>query len=80
MPRSQGSTATKTRPGDFVEVSGHRVGDAPRSGEILEVLGPEAHPHYRVKWEDGRVSLLFPGADVLVKHGRRPSRRAAGAD
>ena len=73
MSMSRGSTPTKTRPGDVVEVFGHRVGD----GEILEVLGPEAHPHYRVRWEDGRVSLLYPGADVLVKHQRRPSRRAA---
>lgn len=62
---------TKARPGDYVEISGHRVGDAPRNGEILEVLGGETHPHYRVRWEDGRVSLLFPGSDVVVKHARR---------
>lgn len=70
--RSSGesSTANRSRPGDVVEVVGHRVGDAPRSGEILEVLGPEEHPHFRVRWEDGRVSLLFPGTDVLVKHQR----------
>ncbi len=80
MSMSRGSTQTKTRAGDVVEVFGHRVGDAARSGEILEVLGPEAHPHYRVRWEDGRVSLLYPGADVHVKHQRRPSRRAATAD
>ena len=79
MSMSRGSTPTKTRPGDVVEVFGHRVGDAARSGEILEVLGPEGHPHYRVRWEDGRISLLYPGADVLVKH-QQPSRRAVTAD
>lgn len=63
---------TTSHPGDHVEIFGHRVGDAPRTGEILEVLGPEGHPHYRVRWEDGRVSLLFPGADVLVKHQHVP--------
>lgn len=72
---------TRTRSGDYVEIFGHRVGDAPRSGEILEVLGSEAHPHYRVRWEDGRVSLLFPGSDVVVKHRRRRgSPRATTAD
>ena len=59
---------TRSRPGDHVEVFGHRVGDAPRTGEILEVLGAEAHPHFRVRWEDGHVSLLYPGADIVVRH------------
>lgn len=63
---------TSARPGDFVEIVGHRVGDAPRNGEILEVLGAPEHSHFRVRWEDGHVSLLFPGADVVVKpQGRR---------
>jgi len=70
LSSGESPTATRSRPGDVVEVVGHRVGDAPRSGEILEVLGPDARPHFRVRWEDGRVSLLFPGTDVLVKHQR----------
>jgi hypothetical protein len=64
------------RPGDYVEVVGHRVGDAPRTGEIVEVLGEETHRHYRIRWEDGHLSLLFPGADVVVRRGaagRAPS-------
>lgn len=67
----------RSRPGDYVEIFGHRVGDAPRRGEILEVLGAEGHPHYRVRWEDGRVSVLYPGADVVVK--RRRGRTSKGA-
>ena len=68
----------KPRPGDHVEIVGHRVGDAPRSGEILEVLAPAAHPHFRVNWEDGHVSLLFPGADIAITPGAaRRARRAS---
>ena len=53
--------------GDLVEVVGHSVGDAPRSGEIVEVLGEPAHPHFRVRWEDGRETVLFPGSDVQIR-------------
>ena len=61
--------------GDLVEVSGHRVGDAAREGVITDVLGDPHHPHFRVRWEDGRVSILFPGADVVIRHPPRESRR-----
>lgn len=58
---------THPHPGDLVEVVGHAVGDAPRSGEILEVLGEPAHPHFRVRWEDGHETVLFPGSDVVIR-------------
>lgn len=54
--------------GDLVEVVGHRVGDAPRYGEILEVQGEPTHPHFRVRWEDGRESVLYPGSDIVISH------------
>ena len=43
------------------------VGRIRRRGEILEVLltGGE---HYRVRWDDGHESLLFPGPDARVVH------------
>ena len=53
--------------GDFVEVSGRRVGDHGRLGEILEVLGPDARPHFRVRWEDGHESILYPGEATRVR-------------
>jgi len=52
--------------GSRVEVVGHAVGETHRTGEILEVLGDPSHPHYRVRWEDGHVSTLFPSSDVRV--------------
>ena len=53
MSMSRGSTPTKTRPGDVVEVFGHRVGDAARSGEILEVLDPK---RIRITESGGRMA------------------------
>jgi len=55
------------QPGDLIVVSGHRVGDARRTGEILEVFGEATHPHYRVRWEDGHVSLYYPSNDATVR-------------
>jgi hypothetical protein len=61
-------TITAAGVGDLVEVVGHRVGDAARYGEILEVLGEPAHPHFLVRWEDGRESLLYAGSDIVISH------------
>jgi hypothetical protein len=59
--------------GDHVEIVGHKVGDAPRSGEIVEVLGSAPNQHFRVRWEDSHVSLLYPGSDVEIVHQRASS-------
>jgi hypothetical protein len=57
--------------GDVIEITGHAVGDAPRTAEILEVIGDPGHEHFRVRWEDGHESIFFPGEDALVRHPRR---------
>lgn len=71
--------------GDRVEIAGHRVGDAPRAGEIVEVLGTESHQHFRVRWDDQHETLLYPGTDVHIvrrraapaaRKPRRPARSA----
>lgn len=61
--------------GDVVEVSGRRVGDPGRMGELLEVLGAPEHPHYLVRWEDGRESVLYPGEGTTIRHMATPARR-----
>lgn len=61
--------------GWLVEVTGHRLGEAPRTGEVLEVIGAP-HSHYRVRWEDGHVSLFFPGSDVVLRPPAPASGRA----
>ena len=58
--------------GDRIEITGHAVGDAPRNGEIIEVLGEAGHEHFRVRWEDGHESINFPAEDAVI---RRPRAR-----
>lgn len=64
--------------GDVIEIHGHHLGEGPRLGEILEVLGGPGHPHYRVRWDDDSESIFYPGNDATVKqHGGPPAERAA---
>jgi hypothetical protein len=76
-------TSTQTRPasaGDAVEVVGHKVGESARRGKIMEILGAPDHVHYRVSWEDGRESVLYPGSDVhiaRVEAERKPKPKRA---
>ena len=62
--------APRTVVGDVIVVEGHRVGEGRRTGEILEILGSPGHEHYRVRWEDGRETIFYPGGDVVVHHGQ----------
>jgi hypothetical protein len=65
----------KARVGDRLVVSGHRVGEAERSGEIVEVRGPGGAPPYRVRWANGEESVVYPGSDHRV--AKRAARRSA---
>lgn len=58
-----------THPGDILKARGIH-GEAPRSGEILEVLGRQGHERYRVCWEDGRESIVFPADGVSIVHSK----------
>jgi hypothetical protein len=68
-------TVRTAEAGDVVVITGHRVGEASRMGEILEVVGKESHQLYRVRWEDGHESLFAPGSDATIRHST--ARRAA---
>ncbi|MFI1652166.1 MULTISPECIES: DUF1918 domain-containing protein [Streptomyces] len=54
--------------GDRLLVHGRTVGQHDRSAEIVEVLGPEGTPPYRVRFEDGHETLMSPGPDTVVRH------------
>lgn len=69
--------AFEARVGDEVSVESHRLRGARRLGRILEVLGQPGHEYYRVRWDDGRETVLHPGPDaVVVPKARRARRRA----
>ena len=56
------------RAGDVVKISGHQIGDHARLGEVLDVLGDAGHERLRVRWEDGRETIFFPGCDASIHH------------
>lgn len=71
-------TDWRAQVGDGVAVESHRVHGGRRRGEIVEVLGSPGGEYYRVRWEDGRETLLHPGPDaVLEPKGRRRPKAAA---
>ena len=59
-------TTHHPKPGDVITIHGHRVGEAGRTGEVLEVLGEPGHEHLRVRWDDGHESLFYPSSDAVV--------------
>jgi hypothetical protein len=64
----------KASVGDRLVVSGHRVGEAERSGEVVEVRGSAGAPPYLVRWPNGQESVVYPGSDYRVV-AKRPARR-----
>jgi hypothetical protein len=54
--------------GDQLLVHGRIVGQHGRVVEIIEVLGVDGTPPYRVRSEDGHESLMSPGPDSVVQH------------
>lgn len=59
-------------PGDLVEISAHKVGTPARKGEVVDVLGTPGSEHFRVRWDDGHESVLYPGSDAVITP---PSRK-----
>jgi hypothetical protein len=59
--------ATKRVPhvGDWIEPRG-LYGQAPRRGQILEVLGDGPHERYRVRWDDKHESIVYPADGVVI--------------
>jgi gamma-F420-2:alpha-L-glutamate ligase len=71
---------TKGRPpraGDEIVITGHAVGDAPRTALIMDVLGEPGHERFHVRWEDGHESIYFPADDAVIRPAKR--RREAKA-
>lgn len=62
--------------GDLISIHGHRVGEAERTGEIVGVVEGEGREHYRVRWEDGHESLVYPGSDAVVRLRKRGRAKA----
>jgi hypothetical protein len=72
--------------GDRLHVHGNAVGQADRTGEIVEVHGAAGAPPYLVRFDDGHTRLCFPGPDAVVEHSKvraaspRKARAASGGN
>ncbi|MEU0085409.1 DUF1918 domain-containing protein [Streptomyces sp. NPDC006274] len=54
--------------GDTLLVHGRTVGQHDKVAEVVEVLGPQGSPPFRVRFEDGHEALMSPGPDTVVRH------------
>ncbi len=63
--------AFRAKPGDLVVIEEHRVGEAKRFGEIVEVLGEPEREHYRVRWDDDRETIFYPSNDATIKPAKK---------
>lgn len=70
----------RAKSGDHLVIMGHVVNEHGRDGEIIEVLGEDGQPPYRVRWsDDGHETLVFPGADAKVEHKSERRHQPAGS-
>ncbi|GAB2676808.1 DUF1918 domain-containing protein [Thalassiella azotivora] len=53
--------------GDRLTMHGKVVGQADEECEVVEVLGEDGGPPYRVRHADGHEGVLVPGPDTSVR-------------
>ncbi|MCX5202356.1 DUF1918 domain-containing protein [Streptomyces sp. NBC_00237] len=58
--------------GDRLLMHGRIVGQRDRVAEVVEVLGTNGLPPYRVRFEDGHETVMSPGPDTVVRPRERP--------
>lgn len=51
--------------GDRILVESEHVGEREREGEVLEVIEGSVGVRYRVRWRDGRETMLTPAGGVV---------------
>ena len=54
----------RTKVGDVVAIHAHHLGEPER-------LGSADHVHFRVRWDDNRESIFYPGSDATVRVRRQ---------
>jgi hypothetical protein len=58
--------------GDRITVDSGKVGQAPRSGEVLEIIEAPYGNRYRVRWDDGHESTFHPTSGTIHTVEREP--------
>ncbi|MFF8944013.1 DUF1918 domain-containing protein [Streptomyces sp. NPDC014864] len=57
--------------GDQLVQHGRVVGQHDQISVILEVMGAEGNPPYRVRLENGHEAVMWPGPDCQVLHRQK---------
>lgn len=52
--------------GDQIIIESRKVGTGRKTGEILEVIHGSGGVHYRVRWDDGHESIVYPSSDASI--------------
>ncbi|WP_329395882.1 DUF1918 domain-containing protein [Streptomyces melanogenes] len=60
--------------GDQLVQHGRVVGQHDKTGEIVQVLGENGTPPYRVRFPDGHESIMAPGPDCAVRSAAEPRK------
>ena len=64
----------KATAGDRLVIHAHHLGERGRDAEVLEVMGKDGDPPYRVRWQDsGSESIFFPSSDAHIEHYEKAS-------
>ncbi len=67
------ATMTASKSHDEIVVDSEKAGTPGRRGEILEILEESYGIRYRVRWEDGRESVIHPVAGTVhIVHHDHP--------
>ena len=53
--------------GDRIAIESRRVGGGRKAGEVIEVIERTSGRHYRIRWDDGHESIMFPSSDAYVE-------------
>ncbi|SFY08818.1 DUF1918 domain-containing protein [Streptomyces atratus] len=65
----------KAHEGDVLRFTGRLVGTPEHHATVLKVLGRNGEPPYRVRYEDGHETEIFPGPGCVIE--TRPAHEAA---
>jgi hypothetical protein len=62
--------------GERVVAESESMDRRPRSGVIEEVLRGDPSPRYRIRWDDGHVSIYTPASGALAgqQRAKKPSQ------
>lgn len=65
----------RAKTGDRLVRHGRTVGQHDQVAEIVEVLGVNGEPPFRVRFEDGHETVMSPGPDSVVQHHDGPRKQ-----